>query len=729
MPLTEQQEAMRQKCELVNLACNVVNEGIAQILEVPGIESKISEELLSELKEYSEITVRAISSATHYTTAEAFESVNQQTFEDDMKNFGTQLQKISGLIQTLAAVAAPAEENISGYYSEAPPETGNAAVSLPEELLVHTGSPAQTTRYHAPIPEQPPVQPPGVGEETSPYNTGEVNHYNTAEVDHYNTAEVDRDNITAKKEEISLGRYGRPPAQPPAQPPIQPTNPYGGSQKEMHVYSPIPHEIPTGREPVKPKSSYGGFSPPTPGKEEKTAIPIGGTEPPKTESSYGRFRDLTTPGEEKIEGPPITHGDLHEEEALISPTVSAIPSTAKAAPSLDQNYDDILMELDRTKNVFTSEIKDKVLTKSFDHLIGLFQLSRIKGELTTEPQLTKAKHAISQLSEQIQTIGNKKFSDETKEKLLSDFTALSKEVLDHLDARKGRMLGLHAEYHLVPYNGDEISYRSTLDAAIKKHFPEAPAPSGKSFATTQATAPSQSTEALDDKHYRVGKMKNGAILTDRVENGQARTELVSIPKELNPELMWKETYQSLSVLYSGKYILQEDQFNHLTEWVMGEAKRGNKDIDEKDIRNFLMHQVDGNAKEYAKEIFDTFSTHYKPYHKTKYGDFPNDKLIAIAIQQIESRREADRSNPNIVLTTAFSPAYAKAIELYSRAMNYTFVNESEYRPKIDKGEVKAFLKLLEKTPGQYHYNDTHRLSAMAEKVIPEMKASHPIKGH
>lgn len=728
MPLTDLQEAMRQKCELVQEACKIVQQGVWEVIHIPGIEEKISVDLLKALTDDIITTLPTISNAlSRFTTAEAFENVTEQTFKEAMSVFNAQLETIAAQIKMVAA-EAPKEEIKTGQYGVAPSET---KVLEQEDLLSRYNAASPPPTPNAPSGEDAPhYNTEGNTEAASLYNTTteETSLYNTEtekDVPHYNTSS------TSKKVEI----------------PQQQSKAYGSfpndrrtnvsNEMQTNVYGPIPRiptksyggftpstpreektVTPSSTETTKEESPYGGFTPSIP-REEKTVTPTG-TETAKEESPYGHFRDFihptTTPGDKETEAPP---------------TVSAIPSTAKAMPNLDKNYENILRQLIDTQKIFTSQSKDKVLTKSFETLIALFKLSGTKGELTTEPQLTRAKQVITQLSQHIERSiqANKKISEQTKNNFLDSFADLSKEAVDHLDARQGRMLGFHAEYYLVPYEGDETSYRSTLDDAIKKHFPQAPATSGQSFATTQASAPSQSTEALDDKHYRVGKMANGAILTDRVENRQARTELVSIPEELNPELMWKKTYQSLSELYGGKYILPEDQFNNLTKYVMDVAKTGQKDIDEKDIRNFLMHQGDGNAKEHAKEIFDKFSTHYKPYHKTKYGDFPNDKLIAIAIQQVESRREADRSNPNIVLTTAYSPAYAKAIELYSRAMNYTFVNESEYRPKIDKAEVKAFLKLLEKAPEQYHYNDTHRLSAIAEKVIPEMKASPPIKGH
>jgi|GEM_PF-4990845 len=406
-------------------------------------------------------------------------------------------------------------------------------------------------------------------------------------------------------------------------------------------------------------------------------------------------------------------------EDALQKFTNEIDVSLKTHENLTEDFYTILQELEQLQAELsqTFKLEDEALKLPLERLISIFELSGTSSHLTTPPQLQKTLNAIANLHGQIKTAIMDKYKNLNShdEDLLNQFRDKTVDAYYNLREREGLVAPLQAEYHYIA--GNEDDYKANSQTIIAEKFPNSSMLNTANELGSPKPPPSF-MEGIDANHYRIGKMANGAIITDRInKKGCVVTELVAVPPSLNPEAMWAKAY-SLLKAGNANYIFSEEQFKKIYEHVHKIAKSEGRDITKDDIQTFLKVNGVENPNQTANQIFTAFSTYYKPYHDGKEA-VPNDELIKIVIQQVESRRQMDPTSP-IILTNAYSAAYAHTVELYCKAVGYDFKNESDYNKKaVSKSSANAFLKLIESNPS-YGYKGQHKLTKIAAQDLPDL---------
>jgi hypothetical protein len=336
------------------------------------------------------------------------------------------------------------------------------------------------------------------------------------------------------------------------------------------------------------------------------------------------------------------------------------------------------------KKIFTAVEND------FNKLQSLFTLSLSSIQMTTTPQIDKAIKALETLKDKISA----KISDPIMKK---DFDALCEKASGNLKARENLMPSFNMHYTVFEYN-NESEFTKESKKIKEKLAPSSPTGTEVLADLSQHASPAP-TSLIDATHARMGEIEGAIILEHVDERNSVRSEVTHLPKDLNPLDLWRATLQALNPKISPAEA--EEYFNKINQI----AKNNKRDITKQDIQQGLA--CDSGT---AKRIFNFYNESFQKamYSDTKWGGekFPSDKLINIAMQQVEGHRQKEQGP--IIISKAFSAAYVEAIMLYCKDHNYEVINKSAYKEvdkKITEKRADLFGGLIERNKQRFSYDN------------------------
>jgi hypothetical protein len=214
------------------------------------------------------------------------------------------------------------------------------------------------------------------------------------------------------------------------------------------------------------------------------------------------------------------------------------------------------------------------------------------------------------------------------------------------------------------------------------------------------------SDIIDATHSRIGNIDGGAVIVERLEKNQIRSELVVLPNELSPARIWEQNIKKAD-LKSGEK-LSDDFLNNMFADISKEVKSRGRDITEKDIQKYLQNRGAPHPNNNATILFKAYNDAYqKAIYNNSKDKFPSNDLIKIAIQQVESRRQLDKTP--IVIKEAFSPAYAEAISLYCHAKGYevhkSHLFVSLFDSKVPQRRIDQMTRLLNEKADELGYDN------------------------